>query len=160
MSAEVLSPQSARLVLRKLTSEAVIPSPAKPGDIAYDLHSAADLVLNPNSTTVVGTGLQFCGLECPLNHKLAGHSFVKLESRSGLAARGVFAVGGIVDNGYRGEIKVVLANITNNFISISKGDRIAQAVVYLYNPPVPVSVIEQEPEATERGATGFGSTGK
>jgi len=78
--------------------------------------------------------------------------------RSSLAARGLKTAGGIIDAGYRGEVHIVLRNLTHEAVRLEAGDRVAQLLVI----PVALPVIEEVAElsATLRAAGGFGSTGR
>lgn len=122
------------------------------GDLAADLYASAAVVLacagEAGSTTAVPTGI---ALEFPATHGAL------VEDRSGLAVRGVTTLAGVIDPGYRGEIKVVMTNLSAAPVEIKAGDRIAQLRI--------VRRIEASfEEVTElgeamRGARGFGSTG-
>ncbi|WP_408934977.1 dUTP diphosphatase [Corynebacterium marquesiae] len=84
-------------------------------------------------------------------------TYGKIEGRSSLAARGVDILGGVVDQGYRGEIAVVLKNNSDFRLEFNRGDRIAQLIVQPY--VAEMSERANELDDTERGAGGFGSTG-
>ena len=118
------------------------------GDLAADLYSADGIQLSPGETKQVSTGISL-GLP-------PGFGAV-VEDRSGLATKGISTLGGIIDTGYRGELKVILTNTSNTDFAISKGDRIAQLRI--------VRRIEaqfeevEELASTERNHSGFGSTG-
>lgn len=84
-------------------------------------------------------------------------TYGKIEGRSGLAARGIDVLGGVIDEGYRGEIAVVLTNNSKHRIEFNRGDRIAQLIVQPYLTVMPVRASDLDD--TERGAGGFGSTG-
>lgn len=140
-----------QIPLQRLDDGLPIPAHAHPGDGGVDLCARSGTELGPGERAVVPTGVAvalpdgFAGLVTP---------------RSGLAARhGISVVNGpgLVDAGYRGEIKVVLVNLSDEPFVIERGDRIAQLVV------VPVAVQEfeivEELPGTSRGAGGFGSTG-
>ena len=127
-------------------------------------------VLVPQGTTVkVRTGLMLAESIDPLivGNKLVAVPFLKIEGRSGLAAKGIFPVGGIVDPRYRGEILVVLTNLGTDHqdgYQFYTGDRIAQLVCYFtlanVNPYLNVSILEAtEVGKSTRGAAGFGSSG-
>src|ERR1700710_343105 len=122
------------------------------GDLAADLFAAEALTLagagQVGSTGVVRTGL---ALELPSTHGAL------VEDRSGLAIKGLTTLAGVIDPGYRGEIKVVLTNLSGEIKLISVGDRIAQLrLVRRYE-----AVFEEVDELIEapRGVGGFGSTG-
>ena len=139
------------LPLRRLSDAAVVPERAYAGDAGLDLAAAERHVLEPGERAVVGTGLAVAIPE--------GHAGLVVP-RSGLAARhGITIVNapGLVDAGYRGEVKVVLLNTDRRepFV-VEPGMRIAQLVV--------VAVPELEPvqvdglEEADRGVRGFGSS--
>jgi len=140
------------LPVRRLRAEAVVPERAYPGDAGLDLVACDRIVIEPGGRAVVGTGV---AVAIPEDH--AG----LVVPRSGLAARhGITIVNapGLVDSGYRGELRVVLANTDREeSFTVEPGMRIAQLVL------VPVAVLEpvetdELPEA-ERGMAGFGSSG-
>ena len=149
------------------------------GDVGFDLCSTRDVVLNPGSVTKVSTGLRLADdpgtfwlqpdmSRLDVNYSATSvpmRSLLKIEGRSGLASKGIWPVGGIVDPSYRGELVVMLYNSTCIEFNISSGDRIAQIVWY----PVVAShtgyQFELVSETTEiedssRGDKGFGSTGR
>jgi dUTP pyrophosphatase len=105
-------------------------------------------VLEAGATLAVPTGV---ALEFPSTHGAL------VEDRSGLAVRGITTLAGVIDPGYRGEIRVVVTNLNASAVEIKAGDRVAQLRI--------VQRIEAEfEEVTElveapRGAKGFGSTG-
>jgi len=139
------------LPLVRLSREAVLPERAYPGDAGLDLAAAERVELAPGARAVVGTGL---AVAIPDGH--AGF----VQPRSGLAARHGIAVvnsPGLVDSGYRGELKVVLLNTDREepFV-VEPGMRIAQLVVVPVATPEPVEVTELP--ASERGERGFGSS--
>ncbi|WP_251855762.1 dUTP diphosphatase [Herbiconiux sp. L3-i23] len=135
-----------------LTAGADAPRYAHPGDGGADLISAEDVVLEPGERQLVGTGLRIALPD--------GYAALVLP-RSGLAAKhGITIVNapGLVDAGYRGEIKVNLLNTDpRESYRIAAGDRIAQLFV---TPVVPVEFLPVETlPGSERGEQGFGSTG-
>ena len=139
------------LPIQRLREDAVLPAQAYEGDAGLDLAAAEGVELAPGVRAVVGTGL---AVAIPKGY--AGF----VQPRSGLAARhGISVVNspGLIDSGYRGEIRVVLLNTDRaEPFSVEAGMRIAQLVVV----PVPaVSVLEtDELPGSERGARGFGSS--
>jgi len=119
-------------------------------DAAYDLYSCGFHNIQPRSVTMVYTGLFF---EIPEGWR------GDIYSRSGLASKGIFVANqpGKIDSGYRGEICVLLYNSTDELVTISDGDRIAQFEVA---PTYNIQWEEQSSLAqSERGEGGFGSTG-
>ena len=139
------------LAVTRLREDAVLPTRAYDGDAGLDLAACERVELAPGARAVVGTGL---AVAIPEGH--AGF----VQPRSGLAARSGIAVvnsPGLVDAGYRGELKVVLLNTDRDepFV-VEPGMRIAQLVVVPVATPDPVEVTEL-PES-ERGDKGFGSS--
>ena len=140
------------LAVRRLRAEAVLPERAYPGDAGLDLVSCESLVIEPGERAVVGTGIAVAIPE--------GHAGLVVP-RSGLAARhgiGLVNAPGLVDAGYRGEVRVVLVNTdrTESF-TVEPGIRIAQLVLVPVCAAEPVEV-DVLPE-TARGMAGFGSSG-
>jgi dUTP pyrophosphatase len=139
------------VAFRKLCDDAVVPTRAYNGDAGLDLASCERVVLAPGARATVGTGL---AVAVPDGY--AGF----VQPRSGLAARhGITIVNapGLVDSGYRGEVRVVLLNTdaSEPFV-VEPGMRIAQLVVLPVANTEPVEV-EELPES-ERGVRGFGSS--
>ena len=145
-----------QLKVKKLLAEATIPVYATQGAACFDLHAClpdSDAAINtcPNATVVIPTGLAF---EVPEGHVMliysrSGHGF-KLNTRLANCV-------GVIDSDYRGEVRVKLTRDDGGSLFVTHGDRIAQAMIV----PVPrVELIEVDDlDETERGASGFGSTG-
>jgi dUTP pyrophosphatase len=139
------------LPLVRVSEQAVVPARAYDGDAGLDLSACERVELTPGARAVVGTGI---AVAIPDGH--AGF----VQPRSGLAAKhGITIVNspGLVDAGYRGELKVVLLNTDREqtFV-VEPGMRIAQLVVLPVAMPRPVEVAELP--ASERGEKGFGSS--
>jgi dUTP pyrophosphatase len=139
------------LLVKRLHEGATMPARAYEGDAGLDLSACERVELEPGARAVVGTGL---AVAIPDGH--AGF----VQPRSGLAARHGIAVvnsPGLVDSGYRGELKVVLLNTDHAepFV-VEPGMRIAQLVIVPVATPRPVEV--QELPGSERGEKGFGSS--
>ncbi len=140
------------LGVRRLDPAARLPVRAHDDDAGYDLHALEPGVLEPGQRAMVRTGI---AVEVP-----AGHAGLVL-ARSGLAARhGIALVNapGLIDAGYRGEVKVLLLNTDRDApFEFAAGDRIAQLVVVAV---APVQIAELDDlAASARGEGGFGSTG-
>ena len=140
-----------RIKVMKLKAEARVPRYAHVGefgDLAADLYAAEAIVVEAGATVAVPTGV---ALEFPSTHGAL------VEDRSGLAVRGVTTLAGVIDPGYRGEIKVVVTNLGTSAIEVKVWDRIAQLRI--------VQRIQADfEEVTElglaaRGVNGFGGTG-
>jgi dUTP pyrophosphatase len=139
------------ILLKRLDRDLPVPSHAVAGDAGVDLYAAEDATIEPGERCVVATGV---AVAIP-----AGYAGL-VTPRSGLAARsGISIVNtpGVVDSGYRGEIKVILVNLGSKTVQIGRGDRIAQLVVVAVEHQDWVEV--DELPASDRGAGGFGSTG-
>lgn len=144
-----------RILVQRLLPAAQLPRYAHTGpygDLAADLFAAETATLapigEPGSTIAVRTGL---ALELPSSHGAL------VEDRSGLALRGVTTLAGVIDPGYRGELKVVLTNLGNEPQTVAPGHRIAQLRVV---ERIQASFEETDTLAeTPRGQGGFGSTG-
>ena len=139
------------VAFRRLRAEAVLPTQAYEGDAGLDLVACERATLEPGGRAVVVTGL---AVEIPEGY--AGF----VQPRSGLAARfgiGIVNSPGLIDSGYRGEIKVILVNHDpHEPFTVEPGMRIAQLVVA---PVASVTVVEAAELATsERGARGLGSS--
>jgi dUTP pyrophosphatase len=139
------------LAIRRLRPDAVLPARAYPDDAGLDLSACERVELGPGERVVIGTGL---AVAIPEGH--AGF----VQPRSGLASRHGIAVvnsPGLVDAGYRGELRVVLLNTdrATPFV-VEPGMRIAQLVV-LAVPEVELVETDELP-ASERGVRGFGSS--
>jgi dUTP pyrophosphatase len=141
------------LRVRRLHPDAVLPTRAYAGDAGLDLYALEDATLAPGQRVRVRTGI---AIELP-----AGHAGLVVP-RSGLAARHGIAVvnaPGIVDEGYRGEVQVLLLNTDREeAFTVQAGDRIAQLVVVAVATPEVVEVAELAD--SERAAGGFGSSGR
>jgi dUTP pyrophosphatase len=141
-----------RLPIQRLRHDAVLPARAYHGDAGLDLSACERVELAPGERAVVGTGLAVA-----IPEGYAGF----VQPRSGLADRhGITIVNspGLIDSGYRGELKVILLNTdsTHPFV-VEPGMRIAQLVV-LAAPGIELDEVDELP-ATERGVRGHGSSG-
>ena len=141
------------LRFRRLSEAARPPARAHDGDAGYDLYAAEAASIAPGARASVGTGI---ALQIPDGH--AG----LVVPRSGLAARhgiGIVNAPGLIDAGYRGEVRVLLLNSDRGqAFEVSPGDRIAQLVVVRVEGP-PLEEVGKL-ESTARGVGGFGSTGR
>ena len=137
--------------VRKLHPQAQLPRYAHTGpwgDLAADLYAAEAKTLAPGQTLPIPTGI---ALELPSDHGAL------IEDRSGLALQGLTTLAGVIDPGYRGELKVVLTNLGTETRHIAIGDRIAQLRLVRRCEAVfeEVEILIEAP----RGIAGFGSTG-
>jgi len=146
---------SPRILVQRLHPAAQLPRYAhlgEYGDLAADLFAAEAATLEPvgkpGSTAAVRTGL---AMELPSTHGAL------VEDRSGLALRGITTLAGVIDPGYRGELKIVLTNLGQETFVVQPGERIAQMVVARYEA---VEWEEGDLSDSRRGEAGFGSSGR
>lgn len=136
---------------KKLTPEAKIPCYAHEADSGMDISSVEDVTILPRSFSLIKTGI---AAAIPAGYE------IQVRPRSGMQCRqGIVAGFGTVDQGYGGEIGVVLYNHTDDCYHVGKGDRIAQLVLARVDRPAVVETNDSLAE-TDRGTNGFGSTGK
>ncbi|MCC6932118.1 MAG: dUTP diphosphatase [Deltaproteobacteria bacterium] len=135
---------------KSASSEAKIP---RAEDAGFDLICVEPVSIQPGDKALISTGLH---VAIPLN-------WVGLvRDRSSIASRGGVTAGGVIDSGYRGQIKVVMYNLGKDNIDFKPGDRVAQLVTLPHLPyerSVEVAALD-DLGSSERGAGGFGSTGK
>lgn len=156
-----------KVLIKKLVPEAIIPERKSEYAAGVDLHSVDEVVIGPGERTVVSTGLaiemlEFGHTQGYVTHQSREYQVGMICSRSGLAANeGIFVLNapGIIDEDYRGELKVILFNSSGNSYYVKRGDRIAQFLLLGYHP-IEFNEVEDLNMNTERGTNGFGSTGK
>lgn len=141
------------LVRYRVEDGVLAPSYQSSGSSGMDVraHLSESLVIKPGRSALVPTGLY---LEIPSGYE------VQVRSRSGLALKNCIMVlnsPGTIDSDYRGEIKVILMNLSSEDFVINNNDRIAQLVLSRYEKAE--LVLSDQLEETERGSGGFGSTG-
>lgn len=139
-----------KIKIKRLRPDGRVPTRAKNSDAGYDLYSTADLPITPTSRELVPTGI---AIEIPEGY------YGRIAPRSGLAVKaGVDILAGVIDSGYRDEVKVVMINLGQGLVSINKGDRIAQLIIEKCH-----DVEWEETEElsdSDRGEGGFGSSGR
>ena len=140
-----------KLKIKKVDGNAVVPRYAHEGDAGLDLFSIEEKLIEPGNTALVKTGIS---IQLPKNTE------AQIRPRSGLALKNgitVLNTPGTIDEGYRGEICIILINHSSKTFVVEKGMKIAQMVI---KPVLNVEVEEvEELSASSRGANGFGSTG-
>lgn len=134
--------------IQKIDPSAKIPSFAYKGDAGMDLFSLEDCQIPPLEKKIMGTGLKiavpegYAGFVC---------------DKSGLAMNySLTTLAGVLDSGYRGELKIILMNLGKEPYEVKKGQKIAQLVIKKVERP---EIIEADLDKTERGEKGFGSSG-
>lgn len=136
------------LKIRRLNNHAKLPTKSYRGDLGYDLYAAERYIINPAEQTPVGTGIS---VEFP-----DGWGGI-IKDRSSMAMKMIYTSAGVIDNGYRGEIKVLLRNNSKESFMIEPGDKIAQLI------PIKLiewKIIEADIRGSDRNDNGFGSSGK
>ncbi len=141
---------SPKLLAEKIMPEAKLPQIATAGDAGYDLFAADYYSLAPYGQATISTGIK---LAIP-----AGYVGL-IWDKSGLANQGIKTMGGVIDSGYRGEIKVLVKNLGEDVFNLVPGQKIAQLIIQ------PFSALEVEEgsagsQPSQRGENGFGSTGQ
>jgi len=138
------------LKVLKCHENAKMPEHGSVDSVGFDLFCVEPFNLAPGERLAVPTGLKF---------EIPPHLWMKVEARSGLAAKQGIIVGcGVVDPDYRGEVKVVLINTGTKNFAAAAGDKIAQAVFHSVHVPVMLEV--SSINETARGEGGFGSSDK
>lgn len=142
------------LKVKLLVPSAKPPTVAHPGeDLGYDVYAAATITISGRNHGVVSTGIAI-----EITDDQGRPMGALLRDKSSMAAKRMVLTGGVIDSGYRGEIKVLMENLGDAPATIHAGDKIANLIPY----PVltgEVRVVEELAES-KRKAGGFGSTGK
>lgn len=137
--------------IKLINEDAILPLQAHPGDAGMDLFSVEDVVIESGQAALIATGIQ---LELPAGTE------AQVRPRSGLALKHSVTVlnsPGTIDEGYRGEVKVILINHGKEAFKVEKGMRIAQMVIAAV---AKVNIVAtDELTASVRGEGGFGSSG-
>lgn len=135
--------------IKKLEESATIPTRATDMDAGYDLYSIKDGIVPAGSRKVVNTGIAIA---------IPPPYYGRIAPRSGLAVkRGIDVLAGVIDAGYRGEVGVVLQNLSDEDFPYKKGDRVGQLILEQCNTIEWVEL--DELEDSQRSDGGFGSTG-
>lgn len=138
-----------KLKIKKLQTDAILPSYAKKGDAGMDIFASENLTLNPGERGIVKTGIS---VEFP-----EGYVFLVWD-KSGISSKtGVTTLAGVIDAGYRGEIGIAVINLGQESYTFEKGKKVAQGLIQ----PVVEAEIEEVDILSDsaRGEDGFGSTG-
>lgn len=143
------------LRVKLLEQGARLPVVAHPGeDLGYDLFSLESAVLAPQATARLRTGIAVEARDPQTGAPLG----LLVRDRSSMASRGIITTGGVIDAGYRGEILVLMTNLTDAPVELKAGEKIAQMI------PVPVltGIVEKVDtlEVSDRADKGFGSSGR
>ncbi len=139
-----------KIKVKRILQDAKLPAYSTEQSAGLDLFSAEDKEIPPGKWELVGTGI---AVELPPGYE------GQVRPRSGLALKGITVLNtpGTIDSDYRGEVKVILLNLSDKPFRVEKGMKIAQLVISKYEK---VDVVEVEKlSETKRGEGGFGSTG-
>ncbi len=142
---------SIKIKIKPLREDCKLPERKTSGASCLDLYACNELTLYPNDTRIVKTGF---ALELPKG--VEG----QIRPRSVLAAKGVTAHFGTIDSDFRGEVKVIIMNLSKKKHEIAKGDRVAQLAICTSNAENLVFLVTDCLGETERGEKGVGSTGR
>ncbi len=138
-----------KIKIKKLKENAQLPKYAKEGDVGMDMYAMETVTIPPMGHHRFWHGF---ALEFP-----TGYAAI-VKDKSSISKAGLHTMGGVFDAGYRGEYNTHLVNLSGEPYTVEEGDKVAQLVVY------PVAIAELEETDTlsesERGDTGFGSSGK
>lgn len=130
-------------------NNATLPGKHNPTDSGIDIFTDKEHVIRPGETCVVSTGV---------SAHIPQGLWLKVEGRSSLAAHGIFPIGGIIDQDYRGEIKIIIHNSSPYTKTFDQGAKIAQLVPY-NNIPIIIEPLDIISLDTTRADKGFGSSG-
>lgn len=150
------------ITFKCMNGKAIKPYKAHETDAGFDLYSTEEIIIYPRQQCKIGTGVAVQG---SFINKEDEDKFIlkfQVEGTSGNASKlGLFPIGGVVDQGYTGEIVVVLCNHTADPIRVPKGGKIAQLVPEVIPKVKYVNFLGEKDEfkPTDRGTNGFGSTG-
>lgn len=140
-----------KVLFQKIEQNAIIPRHAHPGDAGMDIHSCEHASLKPGERKLIKTGLKM---------QLPPQTEAQIRPRSGLAIKhGITLLNtpGTIDEGYRGELGIIMINLSNSDFEVEPGMRIAQMVIA---PVLQIESVEVEKLSDSvRGEGGFGSTG-
>lgn len=137
-----------------------LPTKAHASDAGFDLYSPEDFKILPGQVKRIPLNIRF---------KLPSSSYLSIESKSGLGAKGLLVFAGVIDAGYSGVVSAVISNIktVNDDGSVNttpivfhKGDKLCQCVPFPFSTIYYIKIVDQIEQITDRGEKGFGSSGK
>lgn len=142
---------SETLLVKRLREGAVIPSYQTEGAAGFDLHSAEGIIIEGGETAIIKTGLAF---DIPKGFEM------QIRPRSGISFKTPLIMKngpGTIDSDYRGEVGIIMHNLSSEPFEVKAGERMAQGIV---SPVVMVAFCEvEELSESARGTNGYGSTG-
>jgi dUTP pyrophosphatase len=138
-----------RLFVKRMIPDAILPTRAHADDAGLDLYAFENGVIAPGAGLLARTGIAIA---------LPAGTVGLVADRSSMAKRGVKTSGGVIDAGYRGEIHIILRNVTTEEVRFERGERIAQLLILPCLTPAVAETTDLD--ETHRGAKGFGSSGR
>jgi len=139
-----------QIKVKRTNSAARLPVYQHPGDAGMDLFAAEEVKLGPGEVKAVRTGIKMA---------IPGGYVGLIWDKSGLSLQGVHRLAGVVDAGYRGEVKVVMVNLGREPYVFKQGQKVAQMLIQPVEAVELVDAGEADLDETSRGSGGFGSTG-
>ena len=138
------------LKVKKLNKDAKTPSYAKHDDAGMDLHTTEEILIRPGDSAIIPTGIT---TEIPKGY------VGLIWDKSGLGIKhNLKVMGGVIDSGYRGEIRIGMVNLSKKEYKFEKGDKVAQMIIQAKENP---EIVESnELSDSERGEGALGSTGR
>ena len=140
-----------KLRVKRISPGAKLPVYGHPGDAGMDLFAAEEVVLGAGEVKAVPTGVKMA---------IPGGYVGLIWDKSGVSLQGMHRLAGVVDAGYRGEVKVVMVNLGKKPYVFKIGQKVAQMLIQPVQAVEVIDVGEDELDETSRGEGGFGSTGK
>ena len=138
------------MLVKKTCNQSKLPTRSTAGSAGYDLFSTEDKMIYAGGQAMIDVGI---------NIKVPPGTYGRVAPRSGLAVKhGIDVLAGVIDEDYRGDVKVILINHGDNDYMVSTFDRVAQLIIEKIEMPEVKHVISFD-EETQRGIGGFGSTG-
>lgn len=128
-----------------------LPSKANHNDAGFDLYATSDFDIKQGEV-----------IKHPLNIKLelTSNTYGEITTKSGLGSKGILVYAGIIDEGYRGIVHVILTKLNEGTMSIKKGQKLAQMIIHPYgSADFQMTQVESVDANTSRGSGGFGSSG-
>ena len=139
-----------KLRVKRISVEARLPVFQHPGDAGMDLFAAEEVTLGAGEVKAVPTGIKMA---------IPSGYVGLIWDKSGLSLQGVHRLAGVVDAGYRGEVKVVMVNLGKAPYGFKRGQKVAQILIQPVQAVEVIDVGEGDLDETARGTGGFGSTG-
>jgi dUTP pyrophosphatase len=146
--------KSVQFKVKLLDDDSIVPFKADPGCAGYDVFSSQDVLIAKGKRELVPLGIAV---------QVPDYYYLRVAPRSGLSVKGIDIGAGVIDSSYRGEVKVLVINNTEDDFIVLEGDKIAQLIMErCANAEIDIccdSDSDDDLDKTSRGDKGFGSTG-